>query len=242
MAEKARYSMKRQVWACHISIGAVILSVAALISANPRWAAVWAVLTVSSWMATRVWNRQDPIPMPHFMRWALFLPRGPHSPQHLKRILKPRSGEQILEVGPGVGVHSLPIAAALLPSGVLDVLDIQHEMLDDLKRRAVKAGITNIVATQGNAQALPYPRQTFDAAYMIGTLGEIPDAAAALREVRRVLRPTGRLVIGEVVLDPDYVSLPALEEKAKEAGLVLERTTGPRFSYFALFRATAMAT
>lgn len=234
--------MKRQVWAIHISIGAVILSVAALISANPRWAAVWAVLTFSSWMATRVWNRQDPIPMPHFMRWALFLPRGPHSPQHLKRILKPRSGERILEVGPGVGVHALPIAAALLPSGVLDVLDIQHEMLDDLKRRAVKAGITNIVVTQGNAQALPYPRHTFDAAYMIGALGEIPDPAAALRELRRALKPKGRLVIGEVIIDPDFVSLPALEEKARDAGLVLERTTGSRFSYFALIRPITMAT
>jgi SAM-dependent methyltransferase len=225
-----------------MSIGVVIVSVAALISAHLRWAAVWAVLAVGSWMATRVWNRQDPIPMPYFMRWILLLPRGPHSPQHLKRILQPQSGERILEVGPGVGVHALPIAAALLPSGVLDVLDIQHEMLDDLKRRAVKAGITNIVAIQGDAQALPYPRPTFDAAYMIGTLGEIPDAAAALRELRRVLKPTGRLVIGELLIDPDYVSLPALEEKARDAGLVLERTTGPRFSYFALFRPTALAT
>jgi ubiquinone/menaquinone biosynthesis C-methylase UbiE len=232
--------MRRQVWAFHISIGAVILSVAAIISAHLRWAAVWAVLAVSSWMATRVWNRQDSIPMPYFMRWILFLPRGPHSPQHLKRILQPRSGERILEVGPGVGVHALPIAAALLPSGILDALDIQYEMLDDLKRRAVKAGITNIVATQGDAQALPYPRHTFDAAYMIGTLGEIPDESAALRELRRVLKPTGRLVIGEVLVDPDYVPLPTLEEKARDADLVLERTTGPRFSYFALFRPTAI--
>jgi ubiquinone/menaquinone biosynthesis C-methylase UbiE len=105
-----------------------------------------------------------------------------------------------------------------------------------LKQRAVRAGITNIVTTQGDAQALPYPSHTFDGAYMIGTLGEIPDEAAALRELRRVLKPRGRLVIGEVLVDPDYVSLAALKEKAHDAGLVLERTTGPRVSYFALFR------
>lgn len=239
MAPKARYSMRRQVWAVYISLSAVLLSVAAIISAHLRWAAVWAVLAVSSWMAARVWNRQDPIPCPHFMRWMLLLPRGPHSPQHLERILKPRSGERILEVGPGVGVHALPIAKALAPGGVLDALDIQHEMLDDLKRRAVKAGITNIAATQGDAQSLPYPRHTFDAAYMIGILGEIPDETAALRELRRVLKPKGRLVIGEFLIDPDYVALSALEKKARDAGLVLERTAGPRFSYFALFHAIA---
>jgi ubiquinone/menaquinone biosynthesis C-methylase UbiE len=75
-------------------------------------------------------------------------------------------------------------------------LDIHYKMLENLQRRAVKAGITNIVATQGDAQALPYPRHRFDVAYVIGTLGEIPDTAAALRELRRVLEPTGRLVIG----------------------------------------------
>ena len=132
--------------------------------------------------------------------------------------------------------HALPIAAALLPNGILNVLDVQQEMLDNLKRRTVKAGVTNIVATQGDAQSLPYPSCMFDAAYMVGTLGEIPDEGAALREVRRVLKPRGRLVIGEVLIDPDYVSIPALREKARDAGLVLERTTGPMLSYFALLR------
>jgi ubiquinone/menaquinone biosynthesis C-methylase UbiE len=139
-----------------------------------------------------------------------------------------------LEVGPGIGVHALPVAAALLPSGILDVLDIQQKMLDDLKRRALKAGTTNIVATPGDAQSLPYLNSTFDAAYMIGTLGEIPDKLAALRELRRVLKPKGRVVIGEVLIDPDYVSPRSLGEKAKDAGLILEHIAGPKFCYFAL--------
>ena len=134
--------MRRQVWAFHISICAGILSVAAIISANLGWAAAWAVLAVSAWVAVRVWSHQHPIPMPYFMRWGLLLPRGPNSASRLKKILKPQAGERILEVGPGIGVHALPVAAALLPNGVLDVLDIQQKMLDDLKRRALKAGIT----------------------------------------------------------------------------------------------------
>jgi phospholipid N-methyltransferase len=61
--------------------------------------------------------------MPYFMRWVLLVPRGPHSPTRLRRVLQPRNGERILEIGPGVGVHALAIAAALWPDGVLDVLE-----------------------------------------------------------------------------------------------------------------------
>jgi len=57
---------------------------------------------------------------------------------------------------------------------------------------------------------------------MIGTLGEIPDKVTALRELRRVLKQRGRVVIGEVLLDPDYVSPRALQEKAKDPGFILK--------------------
>jgi SAM-dependent methyltransferase len=238
MAAKGGFDMRRQVWALYTSFVAGILSVAALIGANPLWAAGLAILAVVAWKLARAWQHQNPIPMPYSMRWTLFLPRG-HSPQHLKKILEPRPGERILEIGPGIGTHAFSVAAALLPDGILDVLDIQQEMLDDLKQRAVKRGVTNIIATHGDAQKLPYPQQTFDAVYMITVLGEIPDQVALLSEVRRVLKPRDRLVIAEAIVDPDYVSLSALEDKVKDSGFVLERTTGSKFSYFALFRQMA---
>lgn len=230
--------MRRQVWAYCTSIGAAILSLAAIIGGKLWWAAGWALLAVVAWKCTRAWQRQHPIPTPYYMRWALFLPRG-HSPQRLKKILEPQPGERILEIGPGPGIHALQVVAALLPNGTLDVLDVQQDMLDDLKQRAMKHGITNIIATHGDAQKLPYPDQTFDAGCMITTLGEIPNSAAALSELRRVLKPRGRLVIAEVIFDPDYISLSALEQKVKDAGFVLERMTGSRFSYFALFHQMA---
>ena len=104
---------------------------------------------------------------------------------------------------------------------------MQREMLDDLTRRATRAGIGNLVATLGDAQALPYPDRTFDGAYLVGVLGEIPDQAAALRDFRQVLRPSGRLVVGEVVLDPDYISPGHLGEKLLRSGFRLERIAGP---------------
>jgi len=187
-------------------------------------------------MVGRVWSHKSPVPMPYFMQLALLVPRGPHSPKHLKQILLPQSGERILEIGPGVGVHALPIANSLMPDGVLHVLDVQREMLVDLARRAARKGLANIVPAQGDAQKLPYADRAFDAAYVIGVLGEIPDAVAALRELRRVLKPRSRLVISELIIDPDFLSLAALREKARGADFVFERSSGPRWAYSALFR------
>jgi len=145
--------------------------------------------------------------MPHLLRWTLLVPRGNHSPEHLQRILQPRSGERILEIGPGIGIHACPVALSLAPNGTLDVLDVQQEMPDDVIRRASEAGITHIAAKQGDAQTLPYADGTFDGAYLVGVLGEIPDGRAALRGLRRVLKPSGRIVVGEIFFDPDFVAI-----------------------------------
>jgi ubiquinone/menaquinone biosynthesis C-methylase UbiE len=67
-------------------------------------------------------------------------------------MLEPRAGEHIFELGPGIGVHALPVAKSLAPSGTLDVLDIQQPMLDHLARRAAKAGVVNIVPRTGDGQ------------------------------------------------------------------------------------------
>lgn len=227
--------MKRQGWAFLSEIGMGVVAIIAALRGNLLWAAVWAVLAVSAAFVAHVWSRQDPSPMPYLMRWFLFLPRGPHSPQQLKRILQPQRRERILEVGPGVGIHALPVASALAPDGILDALDVQQEMLDEVQRRAAKAGITNIVFKQGNAEKLPYPDCIFDAIYLLSVLGEVPDDKAALRELHRVLKPTGRLVIGEVLIDPDYISLPSLKEKARMAGFLFGQKTGSAIAYFAVF-------
>lgn len=225
-----------RAWAFFSEIGAWILAVIMVLLGELLWAGGCVVYALGADTVGRLWSHKFPVPMPHFMRWVLLVPRGPHSPKRLERILQPQSGERVLEIGPGVGVHALPIASSLLPNGVLDVLDVQQAMLDELQRRAANSGLTNVVPTYGDAQKLPYPEHTFDAAYLISVLGEIPDAGAALRELRRVLKPDGRLLIGEVLIDPDFISLPALQEKARTAGLAFERKVGLSFAYWAVFR------
>jgi SAM-dependent methyltransferase len=226
-----------------VSVGgamAGLAAVVALASGSVTVAVACGATAVVAALAARASSRRHPAPMPYSLRWVLYAPRWPLSVTRLRRILEPEAGEHVLEIGPGVGIYSLPIAAGLRPAGALDALDVQRDMLAALTRRAGRAGVNNIVPAEGDAQRLPYPGGRFDAAYLIGVLGEIPDPAAALRELRRVLKPGGRLVVGEaLVVDPDGVRLPALRAAAERAGFVFERRLGPRFAYFARFRPAA---
>lgn len=233
-----KLSTALRAWIFHAEIAAWILALVMTAAGKLRWASASAVVALGTHMAGRLWSRHDPVPMPYFMRWVLLVPRGPHSGTSLQRTLQPRTGERILEIGSGIGVHALSVAASLRPDGVLDVLDVQREMLVDLMRRAAGNGLTNISPCQGDAQSLPYRESIFDAAYLISVLGEIPNTPIALRDLRRVLKPDGRLVIGEVLIDPDFISLPALKEKARDAGLAFERKVGAGFAYMAVFRPT----
>ena len=66
----------------------------------------------------------------------------------------------------------------------------------------------------------------------------MPDRGLALRELRRVLKRGGRLVVGEVLLDPHKVTFEELRRLTDAGGLVHERTLKGILGYFAAFRAT----
>jgi ubiquinone/menaquinone biosynthesis C-methylase UbiE len=185
------------------------------------------------------WWRKNPSACPYKQHFWLEVPHPFLTRARLRRILAPQPGERVLEVGPGTGYYSLDVAEQIAPDGVLDILDVQQEMLDHTMRKASERHITNIVPTHGDAQELPYPDETFDAAYMTVTLGEVPDQDAALRELRRVLKPSGRLIVGEIFGDPHMVTFGSLRAGAEAAGLQFEQSLGKRVAYFARFHTPA---
>jgi ubiquinone/menaquinone biosynthesis C-methylase UbiE len=197
---------------------------------------VAAVLAGGGVLAGALWWRRHPSACPYSQRFWVEAPHPFITRGRLLAALEPAPGESVLEIGPGTGYYSLAVAQRVAPVGTLHVLDLQDQMLKHTSRRAREAGVGNLEPHQGDARRLPYADASFDAAYLVAVLGEIPDQAAALRELRRVLRPGGRLVVGELLGDPHMVGERTLRRRAAAAGLRLERRVGPPFGFFAVLR------
>jgi len=183
-------------------------------------------------LAAALWWRKNPSACPYGQRFWVEAPHPVITPDRLRSVLRPEPGERLLEIGVGTGYYSLDLAG-WVPDGTLELFDLQQEFLDHVMRRAAEGGLGNLVPTRGDATALPYDDASMDAVILTAVLGEIPDTAAALREIRRVLKPTGRLVVGELFGDPHFTTLASLKSQATAAGLAYAEHSGNWFAYFA---------
>jgi ubiquinone/menaquinone biosynthesis C-methylase UbiE len=183
-------------------------------------------------LAAALWWRKNPSACPYSQRFFVELPHPGITRGRLIEILEPQAGERVLEIGPGTGYYTFEMAGRL-DGGQVDIFDIQQEMLDHVMREANRRGVTNVQPALGDAQALPYADDSFDAAVLITVLGEIPDQDRALSEVARVLRPGGRLVVGEMFFDPHVVTFGKLRERAERAGLSFAGRAGGALAFFA---------
>jgi ubiquinone/menaquinone biosynthesis C-methylase UbiE len=184
-----------------------------------------------------LWWRTHPSACPYGQRFWVEAPHPFITRPRLREALGPVAGRRVLEVGPGTGYYAVEVADWLGPDGHLDVLDVQQAMLDHTLRAARGRGVDGrITATRGDARALPYADATFDAAYLVTVLGEVPDQVQALRELARVTRPGGRVVVGELFGDPHMVTPGTLRERAPAAGLTVERRIGPWVGSFSVLR------
>ncbi|HEY6731476.1 MAG TPA: methyltransferase domain-containing protein [Solirubrobacterales bacterium] len=184
-------------------------------------------------LAAALWWRKNPSACPYGQRFWVEAPHPIISRDRLRSVLRPVPGERLLEVGVGTGYYSLDLAEWVGPEGTLELFDLQQKFLDHVMRGASERGLANLVPTQGDATALPYEDGSVDAVVLTAVLGEIPDSAAALREIRRVLKPDGRLVVGELFGDPHFTTRASLERMGAEAGLEPSERSGNWFGYFA---------
>ena len=104
----------------------------------------------------------------------------------------PQPGERVLDVACGTGVVARHVAPQVGPTGAVVALDLNPAMLA-VARSVPPAEGAGIVWQEGSALALPFPEADFDLVLCQQGLQFFPDRAAALREMRRVLRPDGRV-------------------------------------------------
>ena len=131
--------------------------------------------------------------------------------QHARRraeveagFLLPRlqSGQRLLDVGCGPGAVTTGLARAVAP-GLVTGLDAAPDVLATARQHAAETRLRNIEFVEGNVYALNHPDDTFDIVYANQLLQHLSDPVAALREMRRVLRPGGLLA----VRDADYATM-----------------------------------
>jgi arsenite methyltransferase len=111
-------------------------------------------------------------------------------------MLDPRPGEHILEIGFGGGV-GLALLQARCPGARVAGAEISTTMLAGARRRFHGAlAAQTLDLREASALRLPWPDDSFDGVYTINTIYFWSDAMGGLREILRVLRPSGRLILG----------------------------------------------
>jgi arsenite methyltransferase len=109
-------------------------------------------------------------------------------------------GEKVVDIGSGAGIDSLIAARMVAPRGEVIGVDMTEAMISKANRAARENGFGNVKFLKGYAEKLPVEDGWADVVISNGVLNLVPDKSAALREMERVLRPGGRLQIGDILV------------------------------------------
>ncbi len=116
------------------------------------------------------------------------------------RVGQLQPGERVVDIGSGAGIDSLISAKMVAPDGQVIGVDMTPAMLEMARKSASEAGAGNVEFREGLAESLPVPDGWADVVISNGVLNLLPDKLAALQEMARVLKPTGRLLIGDILV------------------------------------------
>jgi SAM-dependent methyltransferase len=115
--------------------------------------------------------------------------------------LKP--GDRIIDVGSGAGIDSLIAARMVAPNGEVIGIDMTPAMLEKASRASEESGLQNVEFRMGYAETLPIEDGWADVIISNGVLNLMPDKQAALKEMARVLKPGGRIQIGDILVQKE---------------------------------------
>jgi ubiquinone/menaquinone biosynthesis C-methylase UbiE len=187
----------------------------------------------------RLIRRFYPLPIPGFATQLIDNPirrRFIQSPEIVAERMGLKPGMIVVEIGPGKGSYTKAVAEKILPDGKVYAIDIQEPVVERLKKRFEKEGITNIYPRIDNAYALSFEDESVDRVLAIATLPEIPEPVKVLRECHRILKTDGLVCLSELFPDPDYPLRRTEKRWADEAGFELKEEFGNWFIYQLNFR------
>ena len=110
-------------------------------------------------------------------------------------------GETVVDVGSGAGFDSLIASRLVGPSGRVIGFDMTPEMLKKAQAGAAAMGATNVEFREGLAESLPLPDIVADLVISNGVLNLTLDKTETLREWCRILKPGGRLQVGDILVE-----------------------------------------
>ncbi|UNM97392.1 class I SAM-dependent methyltransferase [Ignatzschineria rhizosphaerae] len=114
----------------------------------------------------------------------------------LQKYLSHSKAANVLDLGCGAGHVSFNVAPKVQS---VTAFDLSDSMLEVVKNSAKERGLNNISTVKGNVESLPFDSQTFDLIISRYSAHHWHDVEQALREVRRVLKPNGRVIFIDVV-------------------------------------------
>jgi SAM-dependent methyltransferase len=130
--------------------------------------------------------------------------------------LRLQPGMRVLDVGCGLGADAFELAASVGPDGLVTGVDFSESLISEAVRRGADRGLP-VKFEVGDAQALRFPDNSFDAVRTERMLMHVPNPSRALAEMARVLRPRGRMVVHDVDWESQFCDSPFKDTTRKIA-------------------------
>ena len=165
---------------------------------------------------TAVDRTADPGFFIHFLEEANKLPAAIAWKSSILEGLGLKPGMEVLDVGCGLGDDAAELAALVGPSGHVTGVDLSQSLITEAVRRFADRGFP-LEFEIGDATALRFADDSFDAVRAERVLMHIPDASAAVAEMRRVLRPSGRMAVFDFDWETQFCDSPYKETTRKIA-------------------------
>ena len=195
-------------------------------------------VTVGAQIGVRIAHRVRPRPYPAPLRYLLDHPvrmryRDPVA------TLGPFGigpGDTVLDLGCGTGTFTVEMARQVGSKGRVHAVDIQASMVEAAGEKVENAGfVSRVELHHCGAYRLPLESDSVDVAIAIASLSEMPQPLFALEEVRRVLKPGGRLGVSEEMPHAGYARQRTVRRWLQEVGFRYGGLRGTPFCYSLLY-------